>query len=493
MKKLLLIGLAILMAVPLTAAQVKKPSVDDFAAGRIRFVQGSDATFTFNRKNYSPGLDYLVLLGATFETHDSRLELVTLNQNLYWFNKNTNFYFESISPKGETTKMFLGKGAFVVETRRPFTMICGAGSVFFPAHGRYLVMKNAFGKDKVYLTTLKGDRPLIVKKATIFSRIKQEKKSCPGLTKWVAIREADWKKTIARTNIFSHVDKMPPYIAYTGADGKTHWEKVNSVHPIYRMEGMLADNWFLYDATFMNAMGLWSPYTIGMDEFQMALYFASNRWNSVRWAWNVENGWHAQWYWDPLAGFGAQYQYAFMGNNNLAEFFGLDYDYLMQLAGYNWRSYHYYDRGYAAGSQNRNDSQRFWQRYGKTPVVVGNRQNRQRRVSRSNPWTQALAGSRIVRAPRWITRDTTEWLRRRVDRSIRSERQARRLNTSNRLIARASMAVRNRQQVGRITRMPRTSNRHFISSERTYFPHVPTVATTMPLPVTTRKTRTSRH
>ncbi len=475
-KKILIIGLTILIAIPLFASRVKKPVLTDFAAGRIRFVDGTDATFSFNRKTGTPGIDYLVLLGETFQTHASRLELATLNGNLYWMGRNTGFYFESIDPKGETSKMFLGKGAFVVKTKRPFTMISGAGSIYFPGNGRYLVMKNAEGKDKVFVTTLQGDRPVIVKKSTIFSRIKLVKKENPALMAWVANREANWKKTIVRTNIFSQVDKLPPFVAYTGADGQTHWRRVTDVTPIYRMNGMLVDNWFLYDPTYLNATGIWVPYSIGMDDFEMALYFATNKWNSVRWAWNVENGWHAEWYWDPLAGFGAEYNNPFlMSHNNLAELW-LNYDFYREMARDNWRVVH---------PRQEHPEQ--------VIAVNSNRRNRQIRNPRTNPWIQGLGTRDIVRLARSIPGDTNEWLRRRVDRTLRSQRQARRLDTSDRMIVRAGTIVRSRNRDGRARWREFSRSAHSFRGVPVYFRRLPPVATVMPVPVTTRRTRSSRN
>ncbi|MCK5879781.1 MAG: hypothetical protein KAH24_08370, partial [Holophagae bacterium] len=390
-----------------------------------------NARCTFNNKTFAPLMDYLVLLGATFETNDSRMELVTLNKNLYWFDKGADFYFESIDPKGDTTRLFLGKGAFIVETKLPFTVISGAGSVYLPAQGRYLVMKNAFGKDKVYVTTLKGERPVTVKKSTIFSRIKLEKKENPELTAWVTNRENNWKRTVRRANIFSNVDKMPPYVAFTGNDGKRHWKKVADIAPIYRMSWMLSGNWLLFNPSMIRATGLWNPYAMYMDDFQISLFFATRRWNAIRWAWNVPVGWHAEWYWDPLAGFGADNRFGFLlGDNNLADYWIWN-DYRR-----GWIGDAFYDQGIISHRSGYYDD---WSRVVRyfTPGDTGRDGFRGR-----------LVDNQIVRSHRWITSDMTGRIRTRVDRTLHTERQARRLDVSHSRIVRARQTIVRRQTRG---------------------------------------------
>ncbi len=394
-KRVSLFSMLLFMALPLMAGQAKKMNLQDYAAGRIRFVQGEGATCTFKNKTFAPLMDYLVLLGATFKTNNSRLELVTLNKNLYWFDNGTDFYFESIDPRGDTTRLFLGKGSFVVKTKLPFTMISGAGSVYFPGNGKYMVMKNAFGKDKVFVTTVEGDRPVVVKKSTIFSRIKLKKQENRELTAWVKNREDNWKRTLTRANVFSNVDKMPPYVAFTGTDGKRHWKKVTDVTPIYRMDGMLSGNWLLFNPVLLRATGLWTPYAIYMDDFEISLFFATRQWNSVRWAWSVPSGWHAEYYWDPLAGFGAEYRYApWMGDNVLADFW---------VWGDYWRGWigdEFYDQGRFMTEY----SDPYQTRYDPSRVVRSSAIGRAERGG----FRGYLADNRVIRSHRWIASNGTE-------------------------------------------------------------------------------------
>ncbi|NOY22447.1 MAG: hypothetical protein GXO70_02890 [Acidobacteria bacterium] len=430
------------MALPLIAGQAKKVDLRDYAAGRIRFAQGDGARCTFGNKTFAPLMDYLVLLGATFETNNSRLEVVGLNKNLYWFDKATDFYFESIDPGGDTTRLFLGKGSFVVETNLPFTMISGAGSVYFPANGRYQVMKNAFGKDKVYVTTLKGERPVVVKKSTIFSRIKLEKQENPELSAWVTNREDNWKRTLMRANVFSNVDKMPPYAAFTGNDGKRHWKKVTDTTPLYRMSGMLSGNWLMFNPAMLRATGLWTPYATYMDDFQISLFFATRQWNSVRWAWSVPLGWHAEYYWDPLAGFGAENRFSpMMVDNVLADYW---------IWGDYWRGWigdAFYDQGRDVNGMNYLYGSYYQNPRRSRPVEyypgLGDRGR--------EGFRRRLADNHIIHSHRWITSNITDRIRTRVDRSLRTQRQAHKLNVSHSRIVRARQIVVRRRIRG--TRM----------------------------------------
>ena len=198
----------------------------------------------------------------------------------------------------------------MVRTEYPFTLTTGAGSVYFPDKGVYLVSKDAFGKDKLYVYTQEGTKPATVKKSTVFSRINYtDEVHNAELMAWAEQRHSDWRRTLVRCNTFSHVDKMPPYMATRGEDGNLKWQKVDSIQPIYRMTSIVNGNWFLYNPRYIRAMGLWSPYSTFVSDMEMALLFATNQYNSVRWAWDVANGWHAEWYYDPLAGFGAEYRY----------------------------------------------------------------------------------------------------------------------------------------------------------------------------------------
>jgi hypothetical protein len=498
-KGISLFSVLLFMALPLMAGQTKKVNLQDSAAGRIRFVQGEGATCTFDNKTFSPLMDYLVLLGATFETNNSRLELVTLNKNLYWFDNGTDFYFESIDPKGYTTQIFLGKGSFVVKTKLPFTMISGAGSVYFPGNGRYMVMKNAFGKDKVFVTTLEGEKPVIVKKSTVFSRVKLKKQENRELTAWVTNREDNWRRTLTRASVFSNVDKMPPYVAFTGTDGKRHWKKVTDVKPIYRMNGMLSGNWLLLNRHYqdsllmengdvrgalisnnwtfftpkvLRATGLWSPYADSMDDSQISLFFAASQWNSVRWAWSVPSGWYAEYYWDPLAGFGVKDRSAMMTDNAWSGYWIWldDRRDLMRDAFYDQRNVNY--RDYVSG---------LYSGYARGTMPVEHypglsSMGRERVRFRGN-----LTDKHLVYSHRWVKPNEANRIRTRVDRTLHTERQARDLNVSPSRIVRARQIVDLRRKRTRIWETRMGGNQSMAGST-SYVSTTPTSTSTSTMP-----------
>ena len=323
MKRYLLNGLISLALIAALGVSAETIDLEQYGAGRVRYVTGQGATLTFGKQQIDVHADYLVLLGSAFETAGARLELVTLNGNEYWVDADTTFHFEAMDNKGPDSVMFLGKGSFMVRTRYPFTLTTGAGFVYFPDKGVYLVSKDTFGKDKLYIYTKEGTRPATVKKSTIFSRIDYtDDVHNPELMAWTQQRIIDWKKTLVRCNMFSHVDKMPPYMATRGEDGKLKWQKVNTIEPIYRMSSIVDGNWFFYNPRLIHGMGLWSPFSTYMNDIEMALFFATNQYNSVRWAWDVANGWHAQWYYDPLAGFGAEYRFPMWRYAMLGSYWG---------------------------------------------------------------------------------------------------------------------------------------------------------------------------
>lgn len=310
MKRMAVLLIMLSFSVLSLADAAKAVNLEEYGAGRVRFASGDGARLSFGKQEINVKSDYLVLLGSRFDTGSAMLEVVTLNGNEYWIGSDTMFHFEAMDSKGPETTMFLGKGSFVVQTRYPFTLTTGAGTVYFPAEGVYLVSKDAFGKDKLHIFTKAGTRPETVKKSTVFSRIKYtDDVHNSELMAWAEQRMIDWRKTQTRCNMFSHVDKMPPYMAVRAADGKLKWKKVETVAPIYRMDSIVDGNTFFYNPRMIHALGLWSPYSLYMTDVETALFFATNQYNSVRWAWDVANGWHAEWYYDPLAGFGAQYQY----------------------------------------------------------------------------------------------------------------------------------------------------------------------------------------
>ncbi len=320
----------ILFAIPVLSAN---RDISKITAGRVRFAIGHPE-FDFNGKKYSAGFDYLVLLGSTYNTNDGKLEIVDFNSSTYYFDKNTKFHFETIDIGGDRTTLYFGKGKAVIETRKPVVLSLASASVFLPENGTYLVLRDTENRDRVYITKLEGkQRPYFVKKNKIFSRVYFNRKKYDKFVDWYKRRKHDWALTRSRLMMNSMVDRMPPVVAYTDDSGKTHWYRVNSVKPIYQIDNILFDNWFIFDPVLVHAYGLLSPATIYMTDYQLWLWFTVNRYNSIKWAWDPYHGWHAEFYYDPLAGFGAEY--------------GFSVDYLawqLSLLDYLERAgYHYYD------------------------------------------------------------------------------------------------------------------------------------------------------
>lgn len=285
------------------------------AAGRVRFIEGTGGEMTFQGKTVAPDLDFLVLVGAAFRTNQSRLELQTLNGDLFWFGHDTDFHFEASDPQGDQTTLFLGKGSFVVRTKAPFALITGAGSVLLPDRGTYSVSKGEFGKEKLVVGTVVGPSPTVIKQSTLFSKISIGKKVNEELVGWMHQREKNWKLTLGRAGMFSNVDKMSPMLAYTNDAGKLRWRRVATVRPISWAQGLVRDNLFLWGPPafrfgYLRATGFLPTAFMGWSDFETSLWFMTNWYNSLRWAWDVPHGWHAEWYWDPLGGFGAEFSLA---------------------------------------------------------------------------------------------------------------------------------------------------------------------------------------
>jgi len=293
------------MAFP-AGAQTADPAL--VAAGRVRFVEGGKGNLIFQGESATARIDFLIPVGAEVKTGNGRLELQTLNQNLLWFGPQTTFNFEASDPAGDGTTLFLGQGSMVLKTRAAMTVITGSGSVYFPAKGTYSIEKAELGKKFVRIGTVSGRRPEVLRQATFFSRFKFRESSENKLVSWMEQREREWLMTLARANLASHVDLLPPMVAYTGADGKIHWRRVKDAGPIGWLQGQLINNTYLaYNPAFLRVQGLLSPVAIGWTDYETAVWFAAGRYNSVRWTWDVYKGWHAQWYYDPLAGFGAEF------------------------------------------------------------------------------------------------------------------------------------------------------------------------------------------
>ena len=303
-----ILGIAILAST--VAAGVSAQQVDPIkvAAGRVRFTSGSGTSLTFAGRTAVPGIDDVIPVGAKVKTGEGRLEIQTLNRNLYWFDTGTSFDFEAADPVGDRSVLFLGRGALALETARPVTIISGAGSVYFPAGGMYSIVKPDYGRTKVRIGTVSGREPEVLRQSTFFSRLWIGHHADSGLMQWVEERQASWKLTLARANLYSRVDVLPPMVADRGADGTIHWRRVTAAGPLSWLHGEIVGNTFLgFAPRMMWAQGVLPATFSTWSDWEIMLWFRIEQYTSIRWAWNVPYGWHAEWYWDPLAGFGAQF------------------------------------------------------------------------------------------------------------------------------------------------------------------------------------------
>jgi len=294
-----------------------------YTVGRVRFVEGDSAKFTFREKEVNVNLDYLVFLSGIFETNKSRIEIVDLNEDVFWFDNETFFNFESYDPKGERTTLFLGKGTFACKTTKPFSIITGGGSVLFPANGRYIVEKSEFGKTKTVITTLEGEKPNVINSVGVFSKFRFEVNNKNSkIYSWMLKKELDWNKTIVRTKLFSHVSIMSPYLADSKKDGKVSWIKVKYVKPLRTADTMIQGNsFYYYNADILRASGITPGLVNTFSDEQLHLFFTTNKFNAIKWVWNVERGWHAEFYYDPLTNFGADF---YCSSNRLSRYLGRD-------------------------------------------------------------------------------------------------------------------------------------------------------------------------
>lgn len=291
--------------------------IDKYTVGRVRFVEGDSAKFSFKGKEVNVGFDYLVLIGGTFETKKGKLEIVDLNNDVFWFDEETFFNFESFDPAGDMTTLFLGKGSFACRTNKSFSIITAAGSILFPANGRYIVEKADFGKTETVITVLEGEKPAVIKRSGIFNKFEFETKTEGNkIYSWMMKKEKDWAKTVRRANVFSNVSIMSPYVADTMSDNSLSWVKVGYVKPYYTASSIINGNEFYYwSAASLRASGIAHELVNQMTEMELNLFFITHNYNSIKWAWNVESGWHAVFYYDPLAYFGSEYRNAFFYPN----------------------------------------------------------------------------------------------------------------------------------------------------------------------------------
>jgi hypothetical protein len=87
---------------------------------------------------------------------------------------------------------------------------------------------------------------------------------------------------------------------------------VATVRPLGWATGMVRDNFFVggpgyFSLGYLRATGPLPGAFVGWSDFEISLWFRTNWYNSLRWSWDVPLGWHAEWYWDPLGGFGAEF------------------------------------------------------------------------------------------------------------------------------------------------------------------------------------------
>ncbi len=290
--------------------------ISKYAVGRVRFVEGNSAKLSFREKDAKVQLDYLVLLGGIFETKKGKLEVVDRNNDVFWFDSDTTFHFEEFDPEGSRTTLFLGKGVFACKTNKPFSIITGAGSIMFPANGRYIVEKPEFGKTKTTITVLEGKKPALIKKSGLFSKFEfKNKVDNSKIYSWMQKRQEDWRKTLVRARLFSNVSIMSPYIADTKDDGKVSWIKVSYMKPYYTADMMVKGNaFYYYNEDLLRASGIAPALVSKFTDDEIRLWFVTNKFNAIKWAWNVERGWHAEFYYEPLMDvMGAEYRFALSG------------------------------------------------------------------------------------------------------------------------------------------------------------------------------------
>jgi len=294
-----------LMALP---AIGNSRALEDYGAGRIRYVEGSGIQMVFAHQTLKPKEDFLVLVGATFHTNDGRMEFQTLGGDLFWMDYQTDFDLEASDPSGDETTIFLARGSFVVQTRVPITLITGAGSVFLPAEGSYCVSKAKMGNRKTTVSILSGPNPEIIKYASRNSRIQLDGKENVELVSWVGQRTRDWERTLSRAQLYSRVDQEPPAIAYTDDSGQLHWRWIDSVRTVMNFHSLVSDLWFDgYSPGLQRTTALLTFFPIRWTDAKILMWFTENNYNAVRWAWDVARGWHAEGYFDPLAGTGSRF------------------------------------------------------------------------------------------------------------------------------------------------------------------------------------------
>ncbi len=300
------------VAMMLVVAAEAAPTAQDLAtiaAGRIRYVEGNGARMSFGDATVTPDLDYLVLVGATFRTGTSRLELATLNGDVFWLGPDTDFHFEASDPDGLGTTLFLGQGSVVVKTAAPFNLVTSAGTLHVPGDGTYNISKERVGTRYTSVATLAGEPPTVIKRATLFSRFTLDAEADKSLLAWSRQRQENWRATLWRADLFSRVGQLPPMVAYTDSGGERQWRRVAHAGPLSSLASWLRDDLWVggYDPGRLHTLGVLPAGLDGKSSVETWMWFLTNRYNSLRWAWTVPLGWHAEWFWDPLAGSEAEF------------------------------------------------------------------------------------------------------------------------------------------------------------------------------------------
>ena len=140
-RSITLIGAAVALLAAVGQAATTTQELPTLAVGRVRFAEGNGARMTLAGTTVIPDIDMLVPVGATVQTGSSRLEIVTLNGDIFWFGHDTIFDFEGSDPGGDATTLFLGRGSVVVRAAAPFTLVTGAGTLLMPGGGTFVLSK----------------------------------------------------------------------------------------------------------------------------------------------------------------------------------------------------------------------------------------------------------------------------------------------------------------------------------------------------------------